>query len=52
MSRAIVSSGCVRLVNQDVIDLYKHVPVGTKVVVLGQPSLNLDAIGAFFTALL
>ena len=28
-----VSSGCVRLVNQDVIDLYGRVPVGTKVLV-------------------
>lgn len=28
-----VSSGCVRLVNQDVIDLYGRVPVGTVVVV-------------------
>jgi lipoprotein-anchoring transpeptidase ErfK/SrfK len=36
-----VSSGCVRLINQDVIDLYGRVPVGTKVVVLptGQPRL-------------
>ena len=30
-----VSSGCVRLLNQDVIDLYNRVPLGTKVVVLG-----------------
>jgi lipoprotein-anchoring transpeptidase ErfK/SrfK len=29
-----VSSGCFRLVNPDVIDLYERVPVGTKVVVL------------------
>lgn len=28
-----VSSGCFRLVNRDVIDLYTRVPVGTKVVV-------------------
>ncbi len=28
-----VSSGCVRLLNQDVIDLYQRVPVGTEVVV-------------------
>ena len=28
-----VSSGCVRLVNQDVIDLYARVPVGTKILV-------------------
>lgn len=30
----MVSSGCVRLLNQDIIDLYHRVPVGTKVVVL------------------
>jgi lipoprotein-anchoring transpeptidase ErfK/SrfK len=29
-----VSSGCIRMFNQDVIDLYNRVPVGTKVVVL------------------
>jgi lipoprotein-anchoring transpeptidase ErfK/SrfK len=29
-----VSSGCIRLINQDIIDLYQHVPTGTKVVVL------------------
>jgi lipoprotein-anchoring transpeptidase ErfK/SrfK len=29
-----VSSGCVRLVNQDVIDLYARTPLGTRVVVL------------------
>ena len=31
---SMVSSGCIRLLNQDVIDLYSRVPVGTKVVVL------------------
>jgi lipoprotein-anchoring transpeptidase ErfK/SrfK len=31
-----VSSGCFRLVNDDVIDLYNRVPVGTKVVVIHQ----------------
>jgi lipoprotein-anchoring transpeptidase ErfK/SrfK len=31
-----VSSGCFRLVNDDVIDLYTRVPVGTKVVVQHQ----------------
>ncbi len=30
-----VSSGCIRMVNQDAIDLYQRVAVGTKVVVLG-----------------
>ena len=29
-----VSSGCVRLINQDVIDLYSRVPVGTPIVVV------------------
>ena len=29
-----VSSGCIRMVNQDVIDLYGRVPIGAKVVVL------------------
>jgi lipoprotein-anchoring transpeptidase ErfK/SrfK len=28
-----VSSGCVRLINQDVIDLYEHAPVGTPIIV-------------------
>lgn len=28
-----VSSGCFRLVNADVIDLYERVPLGTRVVV-------------------
>lgn len=30
----MVSSGCIRLLNQDIIDLYRRVPVGTKVIVL------------------
>ncbi len=34
-----VSSGCFRLVNPDVIDLYERVPVGTKVIVRQQPEL-------------
>jgi lipoprotein-anchoring transpeptidase ErfK/SrfK len=29
-----VSSGCIRMMNEDVIDLYDRVPVGTKVVVI------------------
>jgi lipoprotein-anchoring transpeptidase ErfK/SrfK len=29
-----VSSGCIRMMNGDVIDLYERVPVGTKVIVL------------------
>jgi|ERR1051326_964251 lipoprotein-anchoring transpeptidase ErfK/SrfK len=34
-----VSSGCFRLVNGDVIDLYDRVPVGTKVIVRQSPEL-------------
>ena len=30
-----VSSGCIRMINQDVLDLYERTPVGAKVVVLG-----------------
>ncbi len=30
-----VSSGCIRMINQDAIDLYSRVAVGTRVVVLG-----------------
>jgi lipoprotein-anchoring transpeptidase ErfK/SrfK len=42
-----VSSGCVRLINQDVIDLFNRLPVGTKVVVLPDsgpavPTVRLD----------
>jgi hypothetical protein len=33
-----VSSGCFRLVNPDVIDLYERTPIGTKVVVRQQPT--------------
>lgn len=29
-----VSSGCIRMINQDAIDLYRRTPVGTTVVVL------------------
>ena len=34
-----VSSGCFRLVNADVADLYERVPVGTKVVIRQKPEL-------------
>ena len=34
-----ISSGCFRLVNADVTDLYDRVPVGTKVVVRQKPEL-------------
>jgi len=29
-----MSSGCIRMLNHDIIDLYSRVPVGSKVVVL------------------
>jgi lipoprotein-anchoring transpeptidase ErfK/SrfK len=29
-----VSSGCIRMINQDVIDLYERAPVGARVIVL------------------
>jgi lipoprotein-anchoring transpeptidase ErfK/SrfK len=35
----MISSGCFRLVNADVADLYDRVPVGTKVVVRQKPEL-------------
>ena len=33
-----VSSGCIRMLNQDVIDLYSRVPIGAPVIVLQQSS--------------
>lgn len=30
----MISSGCIRLLNQDIIDLYRRVPVGAKIIVL------------------
>ncbi|BCJ92178.1 hypothetical protein IZ6_29130 [Terrihabitans soli] len=39
-----VSSGCIRMFNQDVIDLHDRVPVGTRVVVLHNSS-PLDQFG-------
>jgi lipoprotein-anchoring transpeptidase ErfK/SrfK len=34
-----ISSGCFRLANGDVVDLYDRVPVGTKVIVRQAPEL-------------
>jgi lipoprotein-anchoring transpeptidase ErfK/SrfK len=34
-----VSSGCFRLTNPDVSDLYERIPVGTKVVVRQRPEV-------------
>jgi lipoprotein-anchoring transpeptidase ErfK/SrfK len=39
-----VSSGCIRMRNADVIDLYKRVSVGTKVVVMGPHGSDRDYI--------
>jgi lipoprotein-anchoring transpeptidase ErfK/SrfK len=39
-----VSSGCIRLVNEDVIDLYSRVHVGTKVVVLPMSSRRAASV--------
>jgi lipoprotein-anchoring transpeptidase ErfK/SrfK len=35
-----VSSGCIRMINQDAIDLYGRTPLGTRVVVLGERSVG------------
>jgi len=40
-----VSSGCIRLTNEDVTDLFGRVNVGTKVVVLPKNTLHLEAMG-------
>jgi len=37
-----VSSGCIRLFNHDIIDLYNRVPVGAPVVVLQEPGALAD----------
>lgn len=37
-----VSSGCVRFINQDIIDLYRRVPTGTRVIVL--PATGVPAV--------
>jgi lipoprotein-anchoring transpeptidase ErfK/SrfK len=38
-----VSSGCIRMLNADVIDLYSRVTVGTKIVVLPSPGATIAA---------
>jgi lipoprotein-anchoring transpeptidase ErfK/SrfK len=38
-----VSSGCIRLTNEDVVDLYNRSPVGTKVIVLATASPSNSA---------
>ena len=41
-----VSSGCIRLTNDDVIDLYSRVNIGTKVIVLPAEQRAAGAIGS------
>jgi lipoprotein-anchoring transpeptidase ErfK/SrfK len=43
-----VSSGCIRLTNQDIMDLYTRVTIGTRVVVLpGRPSAGFLSAGFY-----
>jgi lipoprotein-anchoring transpeptidase ErfK/SrfK len=42
-----VSSGCIRMLNADVVDLYSRVAVGTKIVVLANHNRIARAIPAF-----
>ena len=44
-----VSSGCFRLVNADVADLYDRVPVGTKVIVRQKPRTVIAAAASLHT---
>ena len=41
-----VSSGCIRMLNQDVIDLYARTPVGAKVVVLASGGQAASPVSA------
>ena len=45
-----VSSGCIRLLNQDIVDLYRRVPNGTRVVVLQGPHVPSAASQALTTS--
>jgi lipoprotein-anchoring transpeptidase ErfK/SrfK len=40
-----VSSGCIRLTNEDVVDLFSRVDIGTRVVVLAKNAPHLEARG-------
>jgi lipoprotein-anchoring transpeptidase ErfK/SrfK len=44
-----VSSGCIRMLNQDVIDLYRRTPVGAKVVVLASDDRAATSVPARHT---
>jgi len=39
------SSGCIRMINQDAMDLYQKTPVGTRVVVLASPGAQPAKVG-------
>jgi lipoprotein-anchoring transpeptidase ErfK/SrfK len=41
-----VSSGCIRLTNEDVVDLYERVKVGAKVIVLPATAAHRPSLGA------
>jgi len=41
-----VSSGCIRMLNQDVIDLYRRTPVGAKVLVLASDDRAATSVSA------
>jgi lipoprotein-anchoring transpeptidase ErfK/SrfK len=48
-----VSSGCIRMLNQDVIDLYQRTPLGAKVVVIApgaQAAATLTGPSSFRTS--
>ena len=46
-----VSSGCIRLTNEDVMDLYRRVRVGTRVLVLPGRAPASEALGSVPTML-
>lgn len=37
-----MSSGCIRLLNRDVIDLYRGVPIGSRTVILPSDGVTLS----------
>ena len=39
-----VSSGCIRMINQDAIDLYNRTPLGTRVLVLSAGRSHAEAV--------
>ena len=45
-----VSSGCIRMLNADVADLYERVPIGTRVVVQQNSATSLRMMKIFFPA--